>query len=88
MCHIILYIKGFVCVNVVVFLFRLFERPPYMAISRQPTNQIICTKKSKNSLDRVKIDSDYKITVFTSCSKFLLWLGKITYMYSKGQIKL
>ena len=37
-------------------------------------------KHSKSSMDRVKIDSDYKIAIFTSCSKFLLWLGEITHM--------
>ena len=31
-------------------------------------------------MDTVKIDSDYKIAIFTSCSKFLLWLGEITHM--------
>ena len=30
----------------------------------------------------VKIDSDYKIAIFTSCSKFLLWLGGITHIWS------
>ena len=40
-------------------------------------------KNSKSSFDRVKIDSNWKITIFTSCSKFLLRLGEITHTQTK-----
>ena len=35
---------------------------------------------TKSSFLRVKIDNDYKISIFTSVSIFLLWLGEITHM--------